>query len=118
MQLTPKQLVAWILAVGLGAVVAMAGFALAHDVWIADFPRLRALLSLDSRLVPLTVLLFVAALPPTLVVFLHSSSRDQVEFSFLGMKIKGPAAGPVLWAILFLVTAFVLTVSGRLLGLI
>ena len=116
MQLKPKQLVTWIFAVAFGLVVALAGLALAHDVWIADFPRLRALLRVDTRLVPIVIILLVAALPPTFVVFLQNSSRDGIEFSFLGMKFKGPAAGPILWMMLFLVTAFVLTVAGRLLS--
>jgi hypothetical protein len=113
MKMTPRHFVAWTLAVGFAFLVGLAGICLSYDVWIADFPRLRALLRLDVRLMPVVFTLLVSAAVPTFIVLLHRESRDRMEFSFLGMKFKGQAAQPVLWALLFLATAFVLVVIRR-----
>jgi|GEM_PF-4036115 len=113
MKMTPKQLVSWTLAIGFALLLGFAGVCLSYDVWIADFPRLRAFLNVDSKLIPVLIILIIALLPPTFVVFLLPSSRERVEFSFLGMKLKGPAVPPVLWALIFLASAFFLVVVRR-----
>lgn len=112
----PKTLVMWTLAVGFALVSALAGIALVHDVWIADFPRLRALMSVDGQLMRSAAVVGIAALPATFLVFFFQASRSNIEYSILGIKVRGAASAPVLWTLVFLVTAAVLTIGFRVTG--
>lgn len=108
--MNPKDLVAWTLAVGFAFVCAIAGIALTNDVWFADFPRLRAFLSVDQHLGMVAAIIGIAALPATLVTFLQAGSTKNIKFSVLGVKVDGPAAPAVLWSMMFLCTAAVIAV--------
>lgn len=112
----PKFFVAWTLAVGFALFLGLAGMALVHDVWISDFPRLRALLSVDGQLMEMAIVVGIAATPATLLVFMFGGPRSNIEFSVMGIKVKGVAAAPVLWTLVFLATAAVLTVGLRVAG--
>jgi hypothetical protein len=112
----PKDLVAWILAISFAVFAAIAGICLAHDVWIVDFPRVRALMSISGQLPRAAAVVGIAALPATFLVFLLEASKGNIEFSVLGIKVKGVAAPPVLWTLVFLVSAAVLTIGFRLMG--
>ena len=81
----------------------LAGMSLVYDVWIGDFPRLRALLSIDGQLGKMVAVVGIAAVPATFLVFMFGASRRKIEFSILGIKVKGVAAAPVLWSLVFLV---------------
>jgi hypothetical protein len=63
----PRDLVAWTLAIGFALFCAIAGIALAHDVLIFDFPRLKALFSIDAELTRAVAVVGIAALPATFV---------------------------------------------------
>jgi hypothetical protein len=103
-QMKPKELVAWTFAIGFSLFAALAGIALAHDTLIMDFPRFRALLSIDGQLTRAAAIVAIAALPATFLVFLLGASRGNIEYSVLGIKVKGVAAPPVLWTLVFLAT--------------
>jgi hypothetical protein len=104
----PRDFVAWTLAVGFALVCAVAGTALTHDVWIGDFPRLRAFLSVDQHLARVAAVIGIAALPATFLAFLLAASRRSIKFSLLGVKVEGAAAPAVLWTLVFLCTAAIL----------
>jgi hypothetical protein len=71
----PNDFVAWALAVGVALILALAGIALVQDVWIVDFPRLRALAQIDGRLLLILGVICVSLLPATLLVFLFKSPK-------------------------------------------
>jgi hypothetical protein len=114
MMLKPRDVVAWTLAIFFSLLCVIAGVSLAHDVWIGDFPRVRALFAISRTLALTCSVIGVAVVGASFVVFLLQSYRGQIEFSLLGVKVKGVAGPPVMWVLVFLSIAAVMTIILRL----
>lgn len=110
----PRELVSWAFAVCITVGIGIFGYFLFMDLTYANFPRLEALSGIKSPLIQAIIIASVSAVPASFVVFLLPSTRGDLKFSILGVKVHGPAGPILLWAIIFLVVAAVIMMALRL----
>jgi hypothetical protein len=109
----PRDLLAWSVAVACAVLLAMYAYFLFMDLQYANFPRLEALLGIQSPIIQAVIIVVVASLPATLLVLLVRSTRGSLEYSVLGVRLKGPAGPILLWVIVFLSVSAVILLSLR-----
>jgi len=109
----PRDLLAWSAAVTCAALLAVFAYFLFMDLQYANFPRLEALLGIQSPIVQALIIVAVASLPATLLVLLVQSTRGALEYSVLGIQVKGPAGPILLWVIVFLSVSAVILIFLR-----
>lgn len=113
-KISPKDLVAWSLAITIPILLVMVMFFLFMDLTYHDFPNLRALSGIKSPLLQIALIVVIASIPATFIVFLLQSTRGELEFSVLGIKLKGPSGPILLWVITFLAVSAIIIIVLRM----
>ncbi len=106
--MTPRKLLAWVFTIAITLLVCLGVILIIFDLYVGGFPRLEALTSVSSPLGQAILVAGVAAVPATVLVFLLQATRGDLEFSALGIKIRGPSGPMLLWAVMYLVVAGVI----------
>ena len=110
----PRKVIAWSFAVAIP--VLMVGFLyfLFRDLIYHDFPNLRAISGIKSPILQIALIVTVAAIPATFIIFLLESTRGSLEFSVLGIKLKGPSGPILLWVVVFLAVSAIIIILLRM----
>jgi hypothetical protein len=113
-QLQPRDFLAWTVAVTCAVLLAMFAYFLFMDLQYANFPRLEALLGIESPIIQALIVAAAAAVPATLLVLLLQASKGALEYSVLGVQVKGSSGPILLWVVAFLSVAAVLLIALRI----
>ena len=108
--MTPKTLIGWAISIGVISLSIILVLAIRWDFYHASFPRLESLLGIENPRIEAILLLSIAAIIATLVIYLFGGARAQLTFKALGVQLEGPAAPSVLWAVVFTISAVCLNV--------
>jgi len=110
-RIKPGDVLAWVFAVTLSALIVVFAAFLVSDWYRADFSRFERAMSAETyvaripSILQAAIAVCIAAIPATFITRYFRSTRGDLEITGLGIKIRGPSGPILLWVASFLAAA-------------